>query len=130
MSNLAIGAAHFAGLPARYFVGRWSNIPTNTLLVFNATDLGLNILVRSIIHYVAYKYDWENNEHQQHNRLLDFAGVGALLVGRTLICLTAVYVTSKLTEPMPLKQAALTNLASFAAVVVAYAIAKRGEEKK
>jgi hypothetical protein len=131
MSNLAIAAAHFAGPPARYVVGRWSSIPTNTLLVFNATDLGLNILARSIINYVASKCDGREDEHQQDNRhLLQLAAVGSVIVIRTLICLIAVYVTSKLTEPMPLKQAALTNLAAFASVVVATALAKWGKEEK
>ncbi len=130
MSNLAIAAAHFAGPPARYAMGRWTNIPTNTLLVFNATDLGLNILVRSIIHYVASKYDWEDDEDQQNNSTLpQLAALGAVIVIRTLTCLTAVYVTSKLTEPMPLKQAALTNLAALAAITVATVLAERGKEK-
>ncbi len=113
MSNLAIAAA--VAIPARYAVGRWSNIPTNTLLVFNAVDLGLNILTRSILEYAA------NN----HNKTIpENLIVPADLVIRTLVCLTAVYVTSRFTEPMPLKTAALTSLASYVSANVAVKIAK------
>src|ERR1700733_8569376 len=107
MSTLAITAAHFAGLPARYAVGRWSNIPTNTLLVFNAADLGLYILVRRIWISALEKYGLDIPA------ILDHATALAI---RVVCCLGALYVTSRLTEPMPLKAAALTNLAAVASI--------------
>ena len=115
MSNLTIAAVYFVAIPARYAVGRWSNISTNTMLVFNATDFGLEILIGSILRYAA------NNHRKTIPKNLTFP---AALVLRTLTCLTAVYVTSRFTEPMPLNTAALTSLASFVSSKVAIEIAK------
>lgn len=116
MSTLAITAAHLIAIPARYAVGRWYNIPTNTLLIFNAADLGLYILVRGM-NYVAREHDWGIANRQ-----------AAVLVSRAVSCLAAVYVTSKLTEPMPLKAAAFTELA--VTITIAITIATWGEEEK
>jgi hypothetical protein len=115
MSTLAITAAHFVGLPVRYVVGRWSNLSTSTLLVFNATDLGLHILVRSILGYAVQKHHWKISNH---------LATSIALSTRVVYCLAAVYVTSKLTKPMPLEIAVLTNLAAFVAIYAAYFIAK------
>jgi len=52
MSTLAITAAHFIAIPVRYAVGRWYNIPTNTLLAFNAAELGLSLLALKIGDYL------------------------------------------------------------------------------
>jgi hypothetical protein len=111
MSNLAIAAAHLVGLPAR--------IPTNTLFIFNAADLGLHILVRSTLNCVARKHDWSRG-HQ----------AAANLAARVVVCFAAVYVTSKLTEPMPLKTAALINFSAFILVFVTTAFFYRGKETK
>jgi hypothetical protein len=113
MSTLAITAARFVAISARYAAGRWSNIPTNTLLVFNATDFGLNILINNVLQKKTLLKTIPKN-----------LAIPATLVIRTLTCLTAVYVTSRFTEPMPLNTAAFTNLASLAASVSVYIIAK------
>jgi hypothetical protein len=101
MSTRAITAAHFVAIPVCYTVGRWYNIPTNTLLAYNATDLGLNILGRFIGIY--YKVgEWETSFYQE---------VAMIIVSQTSIILSALYVTSKLTNPMPIQCAIMTDLA-------------------
>jgi hypothetical protein len=104
MSTIAITAAHFASLPARFLVGRWSNIPTSTLLAFNALDIGLNTLIRGISTYVIKSRNLNFSKSQ----------MGAFnLSVRLLTFLTAMYVTSRLTHPMPVGYAALTNLVAI-----------------
>jgi hypothetical protein len=110
MSNLAIAAAHLVAIPARYAVGRWYNIPIATLLVFNATDLGLNILIRGIFE----NRKWKVSETQKWS--VNF-------VSRALLCLTAMYVTSKIAQPIPADGAALTEIAGMVSVTVAVVIA-------
>ncbi len=115
MSTLAITAAHFVAIPVRYAVGRWSTLSTSTLLAFNATDLGLNILFMSIVKYTEKKHDW---------KIPMSLAVPFCFAARAVFCLTAVYVTSRLTKPMSLESAVLTNLASLVSVHVAMSIVK------
>jgi hypothetical protein len=120
MSNLAITAAHFVGLTARYAVGRWYNIPTNTLLVFNAADLGLNILARGIgEHYKVNQ--WKLTFHQK---------ITIGIVGRACVILSALYITSKLTPRMPIECAVLTNLAAITSISALVALAEWSQGKK
>ncbi len=111
MSNLAIAAAHLVAIPARYAVGRWYNLPTATLLAFNAADVGLNILARGIFQ----KSKWKFSEAQKWS---------LIFVGRALICLTAIYVTSKIAQPIPADGAALTDIAAIVSVFAAVALVK------
>ncbi len=110
MSTYAITAAHLVAIPVRYAVGRWYNIPTNTLLAFNAADLGLHILIREIEKYAAAKKPWNPPISLQ---------VAYIFTRRVVFCLAGVYVASILAEPIPLQAAALTNLAAGLAVAVA-----------
>ena len=109
MSTFAITAAHFVAIPIRYAVGRWYNIPTNTLIAFNAADIGLRILIRQIEYYTIAKKQW--------GKISIPMQVAYSLIHRVVTCLAGVYVASILTAPMPLEAAALTNLAACAAVV-------------
>lgn len=109
MSTLAITAAHFVAFPVRYAVGRWCNIPTDTLLAYNAADLGLNILFISVVQYVA-THHWKMSKR---------LATSVFFTVRTVFFLTAVYATSKLTNPISIESAALTNLASLVSVNVA-----------
>jgi hypothetical protein len=120
MSTLAITAAYFVTIPVRYAVGRWCNIPTNTLFAFNAADLGLTILARSIWRY--YKANEWKLTFSQNNTML--------IVGRTCIALSALYLTSKLTDPMPIECAVMTTLASvtFFATVIIFAASQGKNE--
>jgi hypothetical protein len=120
MSNLAIAAAHLITIPTRYAVGRWNDIPINTLLVFNATDLGLNIVIKGIYDKIIER--WEMNVPAHLEKVI-------LYVSRVVVCLIAIYVTSRLTEPIPLKAAALINLACLVSVFIACSIASRGKQE-
>jgi hypothetical protein len=111
MSTLAITAAHFVAIPVRYAVGRWYNIPTNTLLAFNAADVGLHILIRQIEEYAAAQETWKKSPIPLR--------AAYILTRRVIICLAGVYAASRLAEPIPLQAAALTNLAAGLAVAVA-----------
>jgi hypothetical protein len=106
MSNLAIAAAHLVAIPARYAVGRWHHIPIATLLVFNATDLGLNILARSIAWKLSDTPKWRS-----------------LFFSRAVFCLTAMYAASNFAQPIPVGSAALTHIASLISVTVAVGLA-------
>jgi hypothetical protein len=107
---------HLITLPVRYAIGRWYNMPTNTLLTFNAANIGLDILVDSTLNYATPNYYKKIPRHLQIP--FSFASV-------IVYCLTAVCATSTFTEAMPLKAAALTSLAAlitgiFAAAVILY----------
>jgi hypothetical protein len=115
MSTLTIAAAHFMAIPVRYAVGRWSNLSTSTLLAFNAADLGLNILFLRIVEYAKKQHDWKIPKRLE---------LPVYLAARVVFFLSAVYVTSRLTKPMPIEAAALTNLASLVSVHVAMRIVK------
>ena len=105
MSTLAITAAHFVVTPVRYAVGRWYTIPANTLLAYNAADLGLNILAKSIAIY----YNQTATE---------------IIVNRTCATLSALYLTSKLTDPMPLECAMMTILSTITSIFALVALAE------
>ncbi len=120
MSTLAITAAHFVAIPVRYVVGRWYNIPTNTLIAFNAADLGLNILVRTIGEY--YKVNkWNLTFYQK---------ITIGIVGRSCIILSALYVTSRLTNRTPIECAVMTNLATITSISALVALAEWAKGKK
>ncbi len=101
MSTLEIIAGHIATIPVRYAIGRWYNIPTNTLLVFNAADLGLNILGRIILTYSNVR-----------EKLTPSQEITLALFYRSCVALSALYITSKLTNRMPTECAMGTVLAS------------------
>ncbi len=109
MSTLAITAAHFVAFPVRYAVGRWYNIPTNTMIAFNATDIGLSILAFKIIEYIDKK-QWMKPMH------LFIAGFSM----RVVISFIGVYMASILTEPMPSKAAFITCLAGIFLTLAVY----------
>ena len=122
MSSLAItAAAHLVGIPARYAVGRWSNVPLRTILAFNAADTGLNILIRSVMHYVINSRKLELSFYQ---------GIGVCIFCRLVTCLTALYITYKLTDPMPVGYAAMTSLAAFMSISASVGIANYFFPKK
>jgi hypothetical protein len=114
MSTLAITAAHFVAIPVRYAVGRWYNIPTNTLLAFNAAEIGLTILAKSIGRYYE-AHEWDLTFYQT---------VTGTIVYRTCATLSALYLTSKLTDPMPLECAMMTTLASVTSLCALVALAQ------
>jgi hypothetical protein len=119
MSTLAITAAHFFAIPVRYAVGKWYNIPTNTLLAYNATDLGLNLLALKIGDYLKID-EWEITVYQE---------ITIGIVSRTCIALSALYITSKLTDPMPIECAVMTNLASTISMLALVALAEWSQRK-
>ena len=119
MSTLANTAAHFVAIPVRYAVGRWYNIPTNTILAFNAAYIGLHTLDITIAAYC--KVDkWKLTHHQK---------VTLAFVNRTCLMLAAVYITSKLTDSMPLECAVITNLAAITSGFALVTLAKWGKGK-
>jgi hypothetical protein len=118
MSTLAITAAHFVVIPVRYAVGRWHNIPTNTLLAYNAADLGLNILARAIGTYYKVN-EWKLTFYQE---------ITIGIVSRACIVLSALYLTSKLTDPMPVECAVMTNLAAFTSLCALASLAQWSQE--
>jgi len=91
-----------ATLPVRYAVGAWYNIPTTTLLTFNATYLGIHTLVFWLRQYAIPKWDFTPNQN-----------IAIGLVSRSCFALTALSITSKLTDPMPFECATMTTLASL-----------------
>jgi len=114
MSTLAITAAHFVAIPVRYAVGRWFNIPTNTLLVYNGAELGLNILALKIGDY--FNVDkWEMTIYQ---------AITIGIVSRICCSLPALYVTSKLTNSMPIECVMMTTLASTIFVIALVTLAE------
>jgi hypothetical protein len=119
MSTLEIIAGHFATIPVRYAIGRWYNIPTNTLLAFNAADLGLGILSRTI---VAYSNVREKLTFKQE--------VTLSIVFRSCVALSALYITAKLTNRMPTECAMVTVLTSVISLNVLAVLAKwvKGEK--
>src|SRR5579863_10353932 len=96
--------AYYFSIPVRYGVGRWYNISPTTLFVYNTADLGLYILEYRITSYFAER----ERDIIPQNLILP-----VFLASKIVFYLTAVYVTSKLTEPMPLEVAELTTVASL-----------------
>jgi hypothetical protein len=83
--------------------------------------MGLLLLFRSIGDYVVNNGTLKITDTQ--NDILR-------ILGRAFACLTAIYVTSKFTEPMPLAYASMTTVASAIAIIVGVRIAKWvGEEE-
>ena len=113
MSTLAITAAHFVTIPARYAVGRWYNIPTNTLLAFNAVNFGFNILAGYIVKKITD--EWKLTSHQERT---------IAIVSLTCAMLSALYLTSILTNSMPIECAAMTTLAAFTSIYALVALVK------
>ena len=109
MSTLAVTAVHFVTIPVRCALGRVSNIPTNTLLVYNVIDIGIIILVDKIVEY-ARKKQWE---------IPDLSV--AIFAFTTRII--GVYVASIITEAWLLKTAILIHLVATLAGMVAFAVA-------
>ena len=91
-----------ATLPVRYAVGAWYNVPTSTLLTFSATYLGIHTLIHWLIRYPIPKWNFTHNQN-----------ITIGLVSRSCFVLTALYITSKLTDPMPFECATVTTLASL-----------------
>jgi hypothetical protein len=102
--------AYYCSIPFRYAVGRWYNISPATLLAYNAADLGLSVLEYRIMSY----FDRREREIIPQSLIAPF-----LLTSKIVYCLAAVYVTSKLTDPMPLEAAELTTVASFVSTIAA-----------
>lgn len=102
MSILAITTAHLATMPVRYAVGRWYNIPTTTLLAYNAANIGISILASKIGAYAIP--EWHFTYYQT---------ITIGIVCRSCFALFALYLTSKLTDPMPTECAMMTSLASI-----------------
>lgn len=121
MSALAITAAHLVAFPVRYAVGRWYNIPTNTLLAFNAADIGLSFLVKSIIGGYC--------EVRKLNLTLNQEATLGIVCRTCVIIPSALYVTSKLTDPMPILCAVMTNLASFITIYALVTLAEWSQRK-
>ena len=118
MSTLVV-TAHLATITVRYAVGRWYNVPTITVVAFNSTAIGLNFLVRSILNYAVPNF----------LQLSLYIKLPVVLASKVIICLTAVYATSTLTKPMPLKTAALTSVAAIVTVTSVLIIFNLEEKK-
>lgn len=113
MSTLAITAAHFVAISVRYAVGRWYNIPTNTLLAYNAADLGLNMLGKVIGAYDKVD-EWKLSLYQ---------AATFVTIYRTCTMFSAFYITSKLADPMPGQCAVMSNVAAFISIYALVALA-------
>ncbi len=100
-------AFHLTGLPVRYAVGRWCNLSSNTLVIFNAVDLGLITLMRSVDYYIVKKYQIKASD----SRI-----VLVSLSTRTVACIVAYYTVSLMNHPISASNAALTTAAAFIAM--------------
>ncbi len=117
MSSIpALVGIHFAGLPVRFAIGRWSNLPTSTLITYNPADLTLNLLVRGIIHYIKKSHRLTFTPWQ---------GVGLVLLARTLTIIGAWHATSLQEKPMPLFYATLVSFSSFLTIILIMELAHR-----
>ena len=115
MSAMAAIAAHLIALPVRYTVGSWNDISTSTLIAFNTANISLNILTRSIESYVINSWRLDLSDHQY---------LGLIISTRILTCLTAVYITNRITNPIPKRCAAMTSLAASLSIIVGFRIVK------
>jgi len=102
---MVILAANLALISLRHAVGRWYNIPTNTILAYNTANIGLSFLGGKILASTSGERKLTFNQN-----------ITLIIVSRICVVLSALYLTSKLTIPMPTECAMLTTLASATAL--------------
>lgn len=101
---MSILAADLALMSLRYAVGKWYNVPTNIILTYNAANICVSLLVSKIVASIPCE-----------RKLTFYQEISIIIILHTCVVLSALYLTSKLTNPMPTECAMVTTLASVTA---------------